>query len=727
MKFISCFLLSILTAHSLVIAQENSETNAATVTYNKEYFERYSPVTLLDMLERIPGVPEILERNRRQNSGGGQSVSADRGFGSGGDQILIGGKRLAGKANSIDDTLSRISAAQVSRVELIRGATSGLDVQSQGLVINIILVEGSTASTTFWKVTGNYVVGRKFAPEFLLSQSGTIGGLDYMFSAERKHELVYFDRDELIYNAGNALTGDKEVTVERANKGYVFNSNIAYSFSEHSQLRLNGFFEPMNGENQEIHVETGTAADHTIWDRTDDNDKWEIGGDYTHDLNSFGRFKALFVVNNSTEDTAIDRHREIDPAGYQYATELTNLDKSEKIFRGSLTHSLGEKQSLEWGGEVAINTFDKTFDDFRAASAMDDLALTTSDDVRIKENRYEVFANHTYNIAPTVVLQSSITTEFSKIIADNHFANGTVERRDTNFTYYKPRVNLRYDHTERDQLRLTIEKKVSQLDFNNFVTKFDQRTNQFEPGNTNIRPEQVWEFSIVYEHRFADDNGSIDGEVFYHHYKDYIAKVDFSEYVDFMGNPITSDAFFGLPPTLALRDEVNFSSKSGNIDKASAKGAKLNANLRLGALNIPQAIVSIGYVYEKKRVIDQFTGLSRRFDRSSDHNFTFNFRHDVTELKLSYGFDVRLRSEHAAHERNYYWPWTPGTHLSAFAEYEVLRGHKARIEVTQENRATGHSTLDTYSDHIRFGELTRRAEKDHMTPVKVLVSIQGSF
>jgi outer membrane receptor for ferrienterochelin and colicins len=727
LKILSCCLLSIIAGHSIVFAQEISENNAATVTYNKDYFERFSPVTLLDMLQRIPGVPEILERNRRQNTGGGQTVQADRGFGSGGDQILIGGKRLAGKANSIDDNLSRISAAQVSRIELIRGAASGLDVQSQGLVINIILLEGGTTSTTFWKVTGNYLVGRKFAPEFLLSQSGTIGGLEYMLSAERKNELVYFDRDELIYDAANQLTGDKEVRVERQNKGYVFNSNLAYNFSDSSQLRLNGFFEPTNAENQEIHIETGMAADHTIWDRTDDNDKWEIGGDYTHDFIGLGRFKALFVLNNSKEDRFIDRHREIDPAGYQYATELTNLDKSEKIFRGSMTYSLGQKQSLEWGGEAAINNFDKTFNDYRAASAADALVLSTSDDVRIKENRYEVFANHTYNIAPTLVLQSSLTTEFSKIIADNYFANGTVERRDTNFTYYKPRLNLRYDHTERDQVRLTIEKKVSQLDFNNFVTSFDQRTNQFEPGNTNIRPEQVWEFSIAYEHRFAGDNGSIDGEVFYHTYKDYIAKVDFSEYVDFMGNPISSEAFFALPPTVALRDEVNFSSKSGNIDKASAKGVKLNANLRLGALNIPQAIVSIGYVYEKKRVIDQFTGLSRKFDRASDHSFTFNFRHDVTELKLSYGFEARMRSEHAAYERNYYWPWKPGTHLSAFAEYEVLPGHKARIEVAQENRATGRSVLDNYRDHIRFNELIRRAEKFHKTPVKVLVYIQGSF
>ncbi|MBT5186250.1 MAG: TonB-dependent receptor plug domain-containing protein, partial [Kordiimonadaceae bacterium] len=166
-KLISAFLLSTAIScisSNLSYAAEDAISDASMVTYDKAYFVTFSPVTLLDMLQAVPGVPEILTKNRQQSRrnsfGGGQ-----RGFGSGGDQILMDGKRLAGKANNIDDTLSRVSASQIDRIELIRGAASGLDVQSEGLVINIVMLEGISTSTTFWKVTGEYSGGHNFVPE----------------------------------------------------------------------------------------------------------------------------------------------------------------------------------------------------------------------------------------------------------------------------------------------------------------------------------------------------------------------------------------------------------------------------------------------------------------------------------------------------------------------------------------------------------------------------------
>ncbi len=144
-------------------------SDASVVTYQPVYFEKFNPVTLLHMLQRIPGVQEVLNKNRRGRS--------QRGFGSGGDQILIDGKRLAGKSNNIHDALSRISANQIGQIDLIRGAASGLDVQSQGLVINIKLIEGASKSTTFWRVMGEYTVGHTFIPQFLISHTGTAGDL----------------------------------------------------------------------------------------------------------------------------------------------------------------------------------------------------------------------------------------------------------------------------------------------------------------------------------------------------------------------------------------------------------------------------------------------------------------------------------------------------------------------------------------------------------------------
>jgi len=84
-------------------AQDNIG-DESTILYPAEYFQEFAPITALDMVNRIPGV--------NVRGGGGPSggpANASRGGrglggGAGGIEILINGKRTAGKNNN-----SRIS------------------------------------------------------------------------------------------------------------------------------------------------------------------------------------------------------------------------------------------------------------------------------------------------------------------------------------------------------------------------------------------------------------------------------------------------------------------------------------------------------------------------------------------------------------------------------------------------------------------------------------------
>ena len=111
----------------LALAQELPEDDA-TVTYPASYFAEYGAVSVSDMLNRIPGIGLALEGNQVPSFGGN-----DRGLGAEG-QILINGKRLAGKANEASSQLDRISADQVDYIEIIRGTSGNLDVRNTGPV-----------------------------------------------------------------------------------------------------------------------------------------------------------------------------------------------------------------------------------------------------------------------------------------------------------------------------------------------------------------------------------------------------------------------------------------------------------------------------------------------------------------------------------------------------------------------------------------------------------------
>ena len=114
--------------------------------------------------------------------------------------------------------------------------------------------------------------------------------------------------------------------------------------------------------------------------------------------------------------------------------------KQEKILRTSLTRNLWGDHLVEVGVEAAINNFDKLFtnEDYVAGA----YSLSVNDDVTVKENRYELFANHTYNISPKMVLQSSVIGEFSKISSVTVPLAGANITRSKNFSFLKPRLIL---------------------------------------------------------------------------------------------------------------------------------------------------------------------------------------------------------------------------------------------------------------------------------------------
>ena len=93
-----------------LFAQSGNEpvTDDSTVTYPSSYFSQFAPVSVRDMLDRIPGIDLAL--------GNGNDVRAERFLGGtrglgGSSQILIDGKRLAGKESEGRTQLSGFAAA----------------------------------------------------------------------------------------------------------------------------------------------------------------------------------------------------------------------------------------------------------------------------------------------------------------------------------------------------------------------------------------------------------------------------------------------------------------------------------------------------------------------------------------------------------------------------------------------------------------------------------------
>lgn len=706
-----------------VFAQNSQVSNRdnAVVTYEKDFFDKYSPVTLLDILERIPGIQGVIAPRNNQGSGGG------RGFGSSGDQILLNGKRITAKSNSIRDILARTTASSVERIELIRGAADGLDVQTEGLVINVILTADAGSASIFWKFEGVYMIGHNFSPQFETSYKNKSGNLDYTVALEGNSRRGNFFRDEIFFDENNIRTGEKDMDGNFHFKQIKANTNLSYNFENGDILNLNGQYRSSSIVNNQLHVETGDDAEILFWDFREKFLQWEAGGDYTTDVGFLGELKTRFVINRrQNSDNGAERFEGTGNNRFLYVNELIDFSADEDIYRASLTNSLGSNMSLEVGGEGAFNTFRQKFDNFEREAADDPLELNTSNNIVIKEKRYEIFAHHNYTISSKMALQTSLTTEFSQITADTLLAAGDI-RVDNSFTFIKPRMNFRYDFNDTNQLRLTAEKKVSQLEFFHYLTFFDQQEQELKFGNNNIRPEQIWEFSATYEYRLPNDGGTIEAEIFYHDYKDYIARIDFTEYMDFSGNSISADQFFALPPDANLRDEIDFDSKPGNVDHAEALGLSINGDVRLGLIGLPEAKLTLGYELERRRYFDPISQRKRNFSWEYDNKYKAALRHDVTSFGLSYGIEAEYGSGFEHGDITNSWQWDGQLEYELFVEKKIFNDIKMRIDFSQERGTNARNTFFRYTDHIRFGESKGRDEQYVDRPYEASIEFSGTF
>ena len=117
--------------------------------------------------------------------------------------------------------------------------------------------------------------------------------------------------------------------------------------------------------------------------------------------------------------------------------------------------------------------------------------------VHVQENRWEGFGTLTGKLAPALGYEAGVRVETSTLSERGD------ERRSTSFFFVKPRATATWTPFGEDQLRLRIERTVSQLDFNEFVTNTSFDTHVVTAGNPGLRPERDWIFEAAYEHHFG--------------------------------------------------------------------------------------------------------------------------------------------------------------------------------------------------------------------------------
>jgi hypothetical protein len=461
-----------------------------TTIYDAAFFAQYAPRTALDIARRVPGFNLDL---------GNTDI---RGFAAAAGNVVINGARPSSKAESLETTLSRIPASQVSRVEVGSGDLYGADYAGKSQVLNIIMsaatggLDGNFTGSLRRLYTG------KVVPDGSASALIRRGASSINLSAGFNNVLNHEEGTDTLF----VVPTDEPVEFRRKfNSYHDFNPYLSASWAleraDNKAIRLNARWSPgqfdLFQRNRVTPADGPQHDDNLIQDY--DNPVIELGGDITRPL-AGGAIKLVGLATRRKRDNFdnyIQRNGLIeDGAVRNGGFEQTQIaQRNETIGRLTWTRQNLAGFSFELGGEAALNTLDNTTElfEFEEDGTRTQIDLPV-DRARVKENRGEVFVNVGKTLSPALRLDGGLRYEFSHLTVTG---DATADRR---LKFLKPSLSLDWKPGGGWHSLFSIRRTVAQLNFFDFVTVAELSTDRVNAGNENLEPQRTWEFRVTADH-----------------------------------------------------------------------------------------------------------------------------------------------------------------------------------------------------------------------------------
>ena len=447
--------------------------------FTPDFFTEYRPNTALDMVGRIPGFSVT-------------DGDGSRGFEGSVGNILINGARPASKNDTGSNVLGRTLAAQVERIELIRGGAPGIDMQGFSVVVNVItrtqssrqqiVTAGATlfdggqdlynGSYQFTAVEGDRTWGVTLSDGLSMSDSNGAG------RSVRRDGSGAVLRDEAYindsYGGGTAIRG-----------------NYAQPFMG-GKIDLTARYGVNDYQNY-TDLETPTTFRRSEY--AQDGDSGEIGGVYTRPLGSQMTLETRIIHQFETFESVSTSNSTLGGVDSPEQVFASEGEASESIVRGLIRYERSPALTYEAGAEIAYNMLETT----QAFSVGGVPVPLPSTSIKVEETRGEAFGKATWRIRPDLTLEGGLRLEASTISQSGDAA------QEKSFFFAKPRLLATWTPMPDNQVRFRFERELGQLDFGDFAASADLDDENVLGGNADLEPEQRWITELIYERRFWKD------------------------------------------------------------------------------------------------------------------------------------------------------------------------------------------------------------------------------
>jgi len=570
--------------------------------YSAEFFRGTQLNTAYEMILRVPGF---------SFSEGGQV----RGYAGSAGNVLIDGQHPAGKSESLSSVLGRIPFAQVERIEVIRGAAPGIDMQGWPVVANVIR-RAATTTAQAASLQGSIMEDGRFIPalRYEINRRNDTRGFDLALQSGGFIDFSAGDGTRYRYAPDGTLS--EAAPLESAGDGRTQTAvgNVRFPMLG-GRLSANASITRNRYQlDEQIDRPTGREAQAvrhlTLGGELGSSWEGKIVPDLTLTVLAIQRLSDQQMRSKSTTPTR---------------TSIFTFDSlsGESIGRATFRLQASKVLTAEWGAEGAFNFLDRrtTFE------VNGDPVTLPSAAVRVEERRGEAFGQLIWRPSESLTVEAGSRLELSRISQSGDVTSARA------FKYVKPRLLATWKPSADHRIRLLAAREVGQLNFGDYVSSVEFQFNGVNAGNPELRPDSAWLLEAAAERSFWG-RGSIQiagrhREISHARDRVPIFYIPSCDVVD--GRPV-----IGFPTCDIVYDGP------GNIGDGWSRELQVTLALPLDRLGLARALLRADSRFRWSRVTDPTTGEQRGLSGLFPWHMTASFTHDVPRLRLSWGVDVIL-------------------------------------------------------------------------------------
>lgn len=654
---------------------------ACSITYRSEFFSRYAPVTALDMVQNLPGF-EI-------DDGDGT-----RGFAGAAGNILINGERVSAKSETPSDLLSRIPAADVEQIVVIRGQGGGLDLRGQAVVANIIRRSDQNSGTWFLALRNNQP-GRRVFPRSEGTYALNLGALKLTSGIVAVRYRALSTQDERVTDTNGALTETRDELFDETGYFALGTLNAALTL-DNTRGALNVRAQTFDEEGGETSLRTPTSGDafQLFQGDTDTEDEIEVGLDLEHDLSDALTIKliGLFRRADYIETGSLVRG-DIGVTGVIESETRSRTIDSEIIARLEIDYSGWTGHLIELSVEGALNELDSEF----SLNALEGGILVPQDvpgaETIVSEERIDISVSDSFQVGE-VNVDLVVAAEASNLEQTGGFAG------DRSFFFWKPNLTLSYGLSPTTQLRLRGLRQVGQLNFFDFVSAADLGDVELALGNPELAPERTDTVDLTIEKR-TGKVGTLSVTAFYDRIRD-------------------------VQDVLPLQGMLEV---PGNIGSGWRSGASTELTLPLDDVGLSNGRLDMSGRWQYSRVRDPLSGERRELSGEDERELSFDatIRQDIQSAKLAWSLRAFYRSEYPLFGLDELDVLGQRWDLDGFIETRVIPGVRVRLTVEDWLRINSPRDRQVFAGSRTSAPLSFRERRDSAPSRQITLEARGVF